>query len=221
METHFSRNMRDVSRGPHDVDAGFQFDFYCERCRDTWRSPFEAYRRGQVAGWLTRAASMLGGGIANDAGRAATGIADAAWGEARDTAMQTAIVQAEQHFHRCAKCQNQVCPKCWNVEKGLCLDCAPDLQAEVEAARSSALVAQARENAQEVGKAQAAQVDVKRDSTNACPRCKAMTYGSKFCPECGFDLAGARIACGGCKAMMPAGTRFCTECGKPIGGASG
>jgi len=212
-ETHFSRNVQDVSRSPHDVDAGFQFDFYCERCRDTWRSPFTPYRRGQVAGWLTRAASIVSGPLASDASRAATGLADAAWGEARDAAMKEAVAQAETHFHRCARCQNQVCPKCWNVEKGLCLNCAPDLQAEVESARSVAEVDAARLRAESAGKDLAEKVDVVSDSTNACPRCKAMTHGGKFCPECGFNLAESRVACGKCRAMMPAGTRFCTACG--------
>jgi len=212
-ETHFSRNLQDVSRSPHDVDAGFQFDFSCERCRDTWRSPFVAYRTGQVAGWLSRAASALGGALASDASRAATGLADAAWGAAKDAAMKQAITDAEAHFHRCARCQNQVCVKCWNVASGLCLNCAPDLQAEVESARSTGQVEAAREAAHDAGKALAAAVDVTRESTNACPRCKAMTHGAKFCPECGFHLAEARIACVKCQSMMPAGTKFCTECG--------
>ena len=75
------------------------------------------------------------------------------------------------------------------------------------------MVSAARERAEEVGKALAAKVDVARESTNACPRCKAMTKGAKFCPECGYDLAGARTTCAHCQAVMPAGTKFCTECG--------
>lgn len=215
-ETHFTRNVSDLSRQPHDVDAGFQFDFHCERCRDTWRSPFVPYRRGQVAGWLQRTASALGGGLVNDAGRAAAGYADSGWSEARDEAMKSAVEQAAGHFHRCGKCQNQVCPACWNTVKGLCLNCAPDLQAEVEAARSTAEVDAARERAQAVGEALGQKADVAHPSTNACPRCKAMTRGAKFCPECGYDLAQAVVTCGNCKAANPAGTRFCTECGNHL-----
>lgn len=210
--TKYSRNTHDVSRGAHDVDAGFQFEFYCERCRDTWRSAFQPYRRGQVAGWLSRAASVLSG-VASDAGRAAAGFADAGWGEARDQAFREAINESEQHFHRCARCNNQACGKCWNVPKGLCLTCAPDIQAEVEQARSAAEVQQARERAREVGEAMAQKVDVEKPSTNACPRCKAPTLGSKFCPECGCDLATATITCGKCTAVLPANVKFCTECG--------
>lgn len=210
--TQYSRNTSDVSRGAHDVDAGFQFEFHCERCRDTWRSPFQPYRRGQVAGWLSRAASVFSG-VAYNAGRAAAGYADAGWGEARDEAFRDAITQSEQHFHRCAKCNNQSCQKCWNVPKGLCLGCAPDMQAEVEQARSAAEVREARTRAEEVGKSRAADVDVARASTNACPRCKAPTLGSKFCPDCGCDLATATIHCGKCSAQLPANVKFCTECG--------
>jgi len=214
--TPFSRNTQDISRGPHDVDAGFQFDFHCERCHDTWRSPFVPYRRGQVAGWLSRAASMFSG-MGYDAGRAAAGLADAGWGTARDEALRDAHAEAATHFHRCARCNNQSCVKCWNAPKGLCLNCAPDLQAEVEQARSEAEVMQARERAKEVGQALAGKVDVARESTNACPACKAPTLGAKFCPDCGCDLASARKACGQCSTLLPANVKFCIECGAKAG----
>ncbi len=211
--THYTRNTRDVSRSPHEVDAGFQFEFYCERCHDTWRSPFEPYRRGQIAGWLGRAASLFSG-LAYDAGRAAAGLADAGYGEARDEAFRQAIQRSEQHFHRCGRCSNQCCSKCWNTPKGLCLNCAPDLQAEVEQARSEGEVMRARERAHLAGENLANQVDVERPSTNACPKCKAPTLGSKFCPECGCNLAAfARLTCRKCQTVLPGNVKFCVECG--------
>jgi membrane protease subunit (stomatin/prohibitin family) len=60
-----------------------------------------------------------------------------------------------------------------------------------------------------------------------CPNCgKDIPFGSKFCPECGYNLA-ATVTCPNCKATLPAGSKFCPNCGqqlekpgaKPAGGA--
>ena len=48
-----------MSTSSSDVSAGFQFEFYCEICGDTWRTDFKPYRKGQITGWLTRFAFML------------------------------------------------------------------------------------------------------------------------------------------------------------------
>ncbi|MFF4145457.1 hypothetical protein ACFY0A_29665 [Streptomyces sp. NPDC001698] len=52
-EIYFNNNHRDLCE-QHGTGAGFQFEFYCSRCSDTWRSPFEPFRAGQMAGWLSR-----------------------------------------------------------------------------------------------------------------------------------------------------------------------
>ena len=50
-----------------------------------------------------------------------------------------------------------------------------------------------------------------------CPNCsKDITFGSKFCPECGADLA-ATITCPQCQATLPLGSKFCPSCGQKIG----
>ena len=43
-------NFRDISTNPGAMGAGFQFEFICESCGDTWKSPFKPYRVGQAAG---------------------------------------------------------------------------------------------------------------------------------------------------------------------------
>jgi membrane protease subunit (stomatin/prohibitin family) len=49
-----------------------------------------------------------------------------------------------------------------------------------------------------------------------CPNCgKDIPFGSKFCPECGYNLA-ATIACPNCKATLPAGSKFCPNCGQQL-----
>ena len=152
-EFQFADNHRDlcISTG---TGAGFQFEFYCQCCNDTWRSPFEPFRSGQVSGWLAQAQSVLGSVFGNTGyalGRAAAGMAEAGWGEGRDEAFRAAIEQAKPLFHRCAKCTQVVCARCWNVESGLCRTCAPIEAAEVQAARTRGHVDAAAEAAYKLG----------------------------------------------------------------------
>ena len=47
-------NYRDISPPSGDVGAGFQFEFFCESCGDTWKTPFKPYRAGQANGVFRR-----------------------------------------------------------------------------------------------------------------------------------------------------------------------
>jgi len=212
-EIEFTRNYRDLSvaRG---VDAGFQFEFYCERCQETWRSNFVPYRSGQASGWIGKVGNYFGG-VAGSLGSAVDGLAQAGFGTARDEEFTKAISEAKDHFHRCGKCMSAVCPKCWNAAKGLCYNCAPDVHVEVEAARNQGEVQAATEAAHGAGMERAARVDVKSDEQLVCPQCNAETHGAKFCPQCGYHLA-APDACPQCKAALPPGSKFCPDCGHRI-----
>ncbi len=209
-EIQFSKNFSDLSV-QSGTNAGFQFDFYCERCSDTWRSEFEPYRSGQASGWLGKAAGMFGGVLGN-VGSAVDGLAQAGFGQARDQAFIQAIENAKHHFHRCGKCQGYVCDRCWNTAKGLCYNCAPDVEIEIEAARNQGEIQAATENAQAQGVKRGGQRDVSRDRQLVCPECKAETHGAKFCPSCGHKLAISN-SCSACGTPLPPGSRFCPECG--------
>jgi membrane protease subunit (stomatin/prohibitin family) len=53
-----------------------------------------------------------------------------------------------------------------------------------------------------------------------CPNCsKDIPVGSKFCPECGANLA-ATITCPQCKATLPVGSKFCPNCGQQLTGGA-
>ncbi|MBB1246238.1 zinc ribbon domain-containing protein [Streptomyces durbertensis] len=217
--TAFSRNYRDLSR-QQGTDAGFQFEFSCRRCRDTWRSPFEPYTSGRAAGWLQRgsglAGRLLGSGNSYSLSRAADGLAGAGWGQARDEAFQRAVTEVQRHFHRCARCTDAVCGRCWNVEAGMCLRCVPDTAAEVQAARHRGLNREATRRAEEVGEARAAGYDVDTPRQLVCPSCSTETRGGAFCHGCGHRLAQA-AQCGSCRADLPAGAGFCPGCGSRAG----
>ncbi|MDB1088285.1 zinc ribbon domain-containing protein [Streptomyces sp. ACA25] len=215
-EISFSRNYRDLSNR-NGTDAGFQFEFSCSHCRDAWRSPFEPYASGRAAGWLQRGsglASQLFGQTGRTVSRAADGLAGAGWGNARDEAFQRAVGNAERHFNRCARCTRQVCAKCWNIDQGLCLRCAPDTAAEVMAAKHRGLNREASKQAQQAGEALGARYDVDTPRQLVCPRCSTETRGGAFCQGCGHHLA-QQDGCGSCQAALPAGAAFCPGCGTP------
>lgn len=209
-EIKFSRNYSDHSI-QNGANAGFQFEFQCERCSDAWRSEFSPYRGAQASDWLGRAAGLFGG-LLRDATVAADGLAHAGYGKAHDTAFEVAIAQATSHFHRCAKCMSYVCDQCWNVSKGLCRTCAPDAAVEVNAARATGEVETAKERAVAAGREVGQTLDVTTDTQLVCPKCKAETHGAKFCPECGEKLA-VISTCSKCQKPIPAGSKFCPECG--------
>jgi hypothetical protein len=212
-ELQFSKNYSDHCR-QNGTDAGFQFEFHCESCQDTWRSPFVSYRSGQASGWLGRASGMLGGRLGN-LGSAVDGLAEAGFGKARDQAFADAIQNAQRHFNRCARCHNYVCDVCWNASKGLCLTCAPSAEVEIEAARAQGEVYGVGEKAVNEGIRRGKQMDVKRDRQLICPDCGAQTQGAKFCPECGTRLA-VKAQCPACEAECAPGTKFCPECGEKM-----
>ena len=214
-EIKFNKNYTDhsVTSG---ANAGFQFEFNCQRCGDAWRSAFVPYRGGQASSWLGKAAGIFGG-LVGEASTAAEGLAQAGYGKAHDEAFVGAIDQAQKHFNRCARCLKFVCAPCWNPEKGLCRERAPDAAVEIEAARTHGEVAAAAEKATEEGRTRGAQMDVKRDRQLACPKCHAETHGAKFCPECGFKLA-VLAQCPKCAAEIAPGAKFCPECGEKLAG---
>jgi len=213
-EIEFSNNYNDLSVA-QGVDAGFQFDFFCQRCSDAWRSEFVPYRSGQASGWVGKAAGMFGG-VLGSVGSAVDGLARAGYGTTHDEEFAKAIEQAKQHFHRCARCHSHVCDKCWNTAKGLCLNCAPDVDTEIEAARSQGEASAAAQVANEEGQARGQKREVAADRQLVCPQCKAETHGAKFCPECGYKLANPD-ACSACGAQLPPGSKFCPECGHKAG----
>lgn len=191
--------------------CGFQFEFYCDRCRDAWRSDFEPYRTGQASSWLDKASSVFGGMLRTFDAAAQT-LTQAGYNSAHSDAFKVAVERSDQHFHRCPKCLQHVCQTCWDVEKGLCLTCAPSLAVETQVAKATGQVKTAVEKANAIGEKQGAEVQVADEAQLVCPKCKAETHGAKFCPECGEKLIQhAKCACG---ANLPAGVKFCPECGK-------
>lgn len=202
-EIQFSDNYRDLS-----TDSGFQFEFYCERCHDAWRSPFDRYAAGTLEGVLGVAEGMFGG-IFGTARSAVSHVRGAGWQKARDSALRTAVDEAQSHFHRCPRCSDHHCDNCWNADEGTCISCVPRLDAELTSIRRDATLHKAREVAYE--RATVTDEDLK-ERVVSCPRCEAPVGRAKFCPECGASVALTRT-CAACQTEIPSSAKFCPECG--------
>ncbi|HST59415.1 MAG TPA: zinc ribbon domain-containing protein [Longimicrobium sp.] len=203
-EIQFSDNYNDLS-----TDAGFQFEFHCEHCHETWRSPFDRYAAGTAESLLSAAEGVFGG-IFGTARNAMGHVRNAGWSKARDKALREASEQAREHFHRCPRCANHHCDNCWNEDEGTCISCVPRLDPELAAISREAKIAKAREVAYE--SATVSEDDLKQRVVS-CPQCGSAVARGKFCPECGGALALAKT-CNGCAAEVPASAKFCPECGE-------
>ena len=203
-EIHFRDNYHDLS-----TNSGFQFEFYCENCHDAWRSPFDRYAAGTGEGVLGAAEGLLGG-FFGQARNALGSMSNAGYSTAKDSALRAATKKAESHFHRCPRCSQNICDKCWNQDEGVCISCVPRLDAELAAVRREAKIAAVREAAYQQSTASKADLE---DRAVSCRDCGAPVGRAKFCPECGTSVSLTR-ACKGCDAEIPTSAKFCPECGQ-------
>jgi membrane protease subunit (stomatin/prohibitin family) len=203
----FTRNYND-----HSTDQGFQFEFYCDRCGNGYRTQFQPSATGSISSALDAASSLLGG-MFSSAANAVHSVHSAAWERARDAAYVTAVEEAKPHFKKCKRCGKWVDDDCWNPQRGLCKDCAPDLQEEYSSVQVEASVQRAREKAYNEVEVQA---DFKQTVVGTCPHCGAKLTGGKFCPECGKPVVSKKY-CTECGKEVAAGAKFCPECGAKQG----
>lgn len=205
----FTENYEDLS-----TDRGYQFKFFCDKCGNGYLSSFQTSMTG-VAGGLLQAAGNMFGGFLSRAGSGAYEVQRAIGGKAHDDALKVAVEEVKPHFHQCHRCGKWVCPDvCWNAKRGLCMECAPDVQQEMAAAQAQATKDQIWTKAADTD--YTADLNMKQEVVAFCPECGAKTQGAKFCPACGHKL-NAKTACPRCDTAVEAGTKFCPECGMKMG----
>ena len=210
MAQSFTRNYTD-----HSNATGFQFEFFCDKCGNGYRSSFQVSKLGLAAG-LLRAAGSLFGGALSSAGSGADQVKDVLRGQAWDEAFREANDEIRPKFHQCTRCGKWVCPDvCWNAERQLCEECAPDLTEQAAAIQAQVAVDQVREKAAAVDQTQG--IDVSSAKTAKCPKCGSkLTPNAKFCGGCGSPVgAKATAFCPECGEQLQAQARFCPGCGKP------
>jgi hypothetical protein len=201
----FTRNHTD-----HSTDKGYQFEFFCDRCGNGFKSEFKASAAGLAVSAL-RAAGGLFGGILGSAGSSAYEIERAIQGPAHDSAFRESVEAAKPNFSQCPKCAKWVCKAtCWNQKRSLCYECAPDVDTELAAAQAQATAEQIREKVRQQDLTK--DIDLTSEAVASCPACGAHTQGAKFCPECGKPLR-PKNECAKCGTKFEAGTKFCPECG--------
>ncbi|GAB4540047.1 MAG: hypothetical protein Kow0063_29480 [Anaerolineae bacterium] len=211
----FTRNYSDLS-----TDQGFQFEFYCDRCGTGYRTRFVPSALGAVTSALDAAGGLFGGifGRAADLGERAR---SATWEKAHDEAFVNAMQELKPDFIQCPRCSSWVCRShCWNVKKGLCKECAPDLGVEMAAAQASRTVeeiwahSQMAEEDREMLKEKSWREGVRA----TCPECNTpLAANVKFCPECGAKIQ-AQAHCTECGTKLSPGAKFCPECGTRVAG---
>ena len=209
----FTRNHSDLSTG-----QGFQFEFFCDRCGTGFRTPFKAWVVGSVAGMMD-AANSLFGGVFGKAADMSERVRSAAWETAHDQAFNGAMKEIKSDFMQCPRCSTWVCRKsCWNQERGLCKNCAPQEAVEMAAAQASMTKDKIWESAQI---AEADQPLMKAESyakklKAACSNCGAsLLPGAKFCAECGAKVQVV-LHCTECGLQLRPEAKFCPSCGTKV-----
>lgn len=218
----FTSNFEDNS-----TEAGFQFTFYCDLCREGYKTRFiecKSNKKGRFfrsLGNLASAAGSMAGGKLGSLGygldRGSDVISErfqgmsADWHKEHEPAFETAQNEAKGHFKRCPRCKKYVCDNDWNEEAGLCVGEAPRESTEVAAARAEKMVEDIKEKAKNTTVFTG---NIEQRQT-LCPACNKPAGEGKFCNNCGAPLTQAK--CSRCGAALAAGTRFCGECGNKVG----
>jgi hypothetical protein len=208
----FVRNFAD-----HSTNKGFQFEFHCDRCGTGFRTRFKPSVTGALSDVMGAASSLIGG-IFGKAADVSARVHSAAWEKARDNAFVEAINEIKPEFIQCPRCSSWVCRKsCWNLKKGLCKGCAPDLGVEMAAAQASRSVEEVWAHAQMAEEDKKLGEKEWREGIRAtCPSCNAPLAGNvKFCPQCGEKIKETAI-CGKCGVKIAPGEKFCPQCGNKV-----
>ena len=216
----FTSNFADNS-----TEAGFQFTFFCDICKEGYKTKFiesRTYKKAGLLRGLGRAvsigSSLLGkSGIGYSIERGSDILTERfrgmspEWHKEHEAAFELAQNEAKQHFHRCPRCAKWVCENDWNEQEGLCVQCAPRVNVEVAAAKAQKAIKDIQEKA---ATTQVFTGEIESKQT-ICSQCGKPAGEGKFCVNCGASLS--LIKCPKCGAQNQAATRFCGECGTKLG----
>ncbi len=206
----FVKNYQD-----HSTDMGYQFEFFCDRCGNGFMSQFHPNKLGAV-GEVARGLGNVFGGFLGRAAGASDNVDRLMRGKAHDDALAQATSEIKPLFNQCQRCGTWVCKNvCFNNEVGMCANCAPKKEGEIEAAKSAAFVQQVQQKAYETDFV--ADVNLNQQRVVTCPRCGSGTGGAKFCPSCGLNLVPAQETfCTACGNKTTPGMKFCGSCGNKL-----
>jgi hypothetical protein len=216
----FTSNFADNS-----TDAGFQFTFFCDICRDGYKTKFIESKTHKKAGFfrglgtaISIGSTLAGkGSVGGVIERGSDTISERfqgmspAWHKEHEAAFEIAQNEAQGHFKRCPKCKKWVCESDWNEQEGLCVEDAPRVNVEIAAAKAGKMVEDIKAKAS-ITQVFTGEIESKQ---TICPQCGKPAGEGKFCNSCGANLS--MVKCSKCGAQSPAGTQFCGECGTKLG----
>jgi membrane protease subunit (stomatin/prohibitin family) len=210
----FTNNYTDQS-----TDRGFQFEIICDRCGTGYRNGFQPFAIGTISSALDTASNIFGG-IFNSAANVGEHVRSAAWEKAHDEAFVKAMQELKPDFVQCPRCSSWVCRKsCWNTQRGLCKECAPDSGVEMAAAQASRTVEEIWSHSKmaEEDREMLQEKSWREGVRATCPKCNApLAAKVKFCPECGAPIQADKF-CDQCGAKVTPGAKFCPDCGSKQG----
>ncbi len=212
MEIPFTDNYRDLS-----TERGYQFKFFCERCGNGYISSFQSSATGTIAKILDIASNFVGGGSYKLA-RTSDDVHRFTSGRQHDKALKKAVKEISSKFEQCSRCGEWVCKEvCWNEERGLCKNCAPELGEEMAAAQAQHAREEAHAHARMSKEEKHLTEEDWEDQKKAlCPECGAEVKAhAKFCGECGTELT-KEIKCPECGEKVSAEQDFCDHCGAEL-----
>jgi len=221
MMKSFTSNYKDDS-----TDAGFQFTFYCDNCKDGYKSSFiesTTYKKKKGFKSIGQGIGVVGGFVNSKYQRAASGVERGSnmmsdrfndktpeWHKEHEEAFNHAQNEATQHFHRCHSCTKYVCDACHNEDEGLCVSCAPRQEVYVAKARASAM----KRNIDDAGKNAEVWKGSIESKTTMCPKCGKPAGSGNFCNNCGESME--LLTCDNCGAKNSQAVKFCNNCGNPL-----
>ncbi|MCL2467319.1 MAG: zinc ribbon domain-containing protein [Micrococcales bacterium] len=221
----FTNNFHDKS-----ADAGFQFVFDCDSCRDGYTSSFIAsktYKKGRLmrtVGGAARGVGYMATGHAGHAGYAAGSMIDRMddryhgkspeWRKEHEKSFERAQNEAMKHFHRCPGCNSWVCDQCLNEDAGLCVKCAPRANVMVAKEHASATGRNIKEAAKD---AQVWHGSIEQKTT-MCPMCGKPAGSGNFCNNCGGSMQLKQ--CPSCHEPQSLAVSFCSNCGTSLAAAA-
>ncbi len=209
-------DVRNDGLGPYAV-------FYCDTCGREFRSQPNVANTltqdlgRQALGGLLRKVPLVGNTVANNV----TGEDPRYTYSLTQPQLEAAWKQAQEHFRECPTCLRIVCLSDFDTQTGFCQEDSPRTN-EINEARGEQAGAALKGFASAFGLGdvlRSAGEAAKRveASLAACPSCGTKAAaGTKFCPECGAQMAQPSAdACPKCGAAAN-GAKFCPECGTRI-----
>ena len=216
----FTRNFKDES-----VESGFAFTFYCDKCKDGFKSSFiesDIFKRNRGIRNLGQGAAIIGSFTGNNRLARTGNMArfgnnmnrnakrSPEWEKERQNAFVKAQNEAQQHFNRCPNCNKYVCGHCLNEDAGLCTGCAPRQEVYVARAHANAM----KRDIDAAGKTTSAWQGSIESKTTICGSCGKPAGIGKFCNNCGASME--LRTCPKCSAKNAQTVRFCNSCGENL-----